>query len=88
MNDSRRRLLAPLLGRGPADRPGPGVEPVAGGGAADAARLARPARYLNNLGTGLSARYARTGRLEDLEEAIRVYQAAVQRTPPDSPDLP
>ena len=28
------------------------------------------------------------GRLEDLEEAIRVYQQAVARTPPDSPDLP
>jgi CHAT domain-containing protein len=44
--------------------------------------------YLNNLGTGLSDRYARSGALADLEEAIRVYQTTVQRTPPDSPDLP
>ena len=44
--------------------------------------------FLNNLGTGLRARYARTGVLADLEQAISVYQQAVQRTPPDSPDLP
>ncbi|MCO5212949.1 MAG: tetratricopeptide repeat protein [Caldilinea sp.] len=31
---------------------------------------------LNNLGTGLSDRYKRTGRLEDLEEAIRCYRQA------------
>jgi hypothetical protein len=38
----------------------------------------RPGR-LNNLGNGLRARYERTGRLEDLEEAIRAYrQACVQ----------
>ena len=43
---------------------------------------------LNNLGNGLRDRYARTGQLADLEEAIRVFQQAVQRTPPDSPDLP
>jgi hypothetical protein len=43
---------------------------------------------LNNLGSGLRSRYARAGRLEDLEEAIRMYQEAVQRTPPDSSDLP
>ncbi|MCO5212950.1 MAG: tetratricopeptide repeat protein [Caldilinea sp.] len=30
----------------------------------------------------------RTGRLEDLEEAIRVYQQAVSLTPPHSPDRP
>jgi len=40
------------------------------------------------LGTGLRDRYARTDQLADLEEAIRVYQTAVQRTPPDSPGLP
>ena len=33
--------------------------------------------YLNNLGTGLSTRYARTGSLADLEESIRVYQQAL-----------
>ncbi len=44
--------------------------------------------YLNNLGAGLSDRYARSGRLEDLEEAIRVYQQAVDTTPPDSPNRP
>jgi CHAT domain-containing protein len=43
---------------------------------------------LNNLGNGLSDRYARTRRLEDLEEAIKSYQRAVTGTPPDSPDLP
>ena len=43
---------------------------------------------LNNLGTGLSARYARTGQLADLEEAIRVWQGVVGRTPPDSLELP
>jgi hypothetical protein len=43
--------------------------------------------FLNNLGNGL-ARYERTGRLEDLEEAIRVYREAVEATPPDSPDRP
>ncbi len=43
---------------------------------------------LNNLGTGLRDRYARSGQLADLEEAIGRWQEAVQRTPPDSPDLP
>ena len=42
--------------------------------------------HADNLGNGLSSRYAHTGRLEDLEEAIRVYRQAVRRTPPDSPD--
>jgi hypothetical protein len=44
--------------------------------------------YLNNLGNGLSDRYARTGSLDDMEEAIRVRRQAVERTDPDSPDLP
>ena len=44
--------------------------------------------FLNNLGTGLSDRFARSGRLADLEEAIRRYEAAVEATPPGSPDLP
>ncbi len=44
--------------------------------------------YLNNLGTGLSARYGRTGETGDLEGAIRAYEKAVARTPPGSPDLP
>ena len=43
--------------------------------------------YLNNLGTGLSGRYERAGRPEDLEEAIGVYRRAVKLTPADSPDL-
>jgi tetratricopeptide (TPR) repeat protein len=34
------------------------------------------------------ARYERTGRLEDLEEAIRVFREAVEATPPGSPDRP
>ncbi|MGB4803411.1 MAG: tetratricopeptide repeat protein, partial [Anaerolineae bacterium] len=37
---------------------------------------------------GLRARYARTGQLADLAEAIRVYEQALQATPPNSPDLP
>jgi len=44
--------------------------------------------YLNNLGTGLSDRYARTGDLGDLEEAIQVSREALQLTPPNSPDRP
>ena len=47
----------------------------------------RPSR-LNNLGAGLSDRYERTGRLEDLEEAIRVYRQAcvqgLQSNPPEA----
>ena len=51
----------------------------------------RPARptgpsILNNLGTGLSDRYARTGQLADLDAAIAAYEDAVRRTPADSPD--
>jgi hypothetical protein len=42
--------------------------------------------FLNNLGNGLSERYERTGRLEDLEEAIRVFREAcvqgLQSNPP------
>ena len=44
--------------------------------------------FLNNLRTCRSDRYARTGRFEDLQEAIRVYEQAVAATPPGSPDLP
>jgi len=44
--------------------------------------------YLNNLGTGLRARFGRTGQLQDLEEAIGVYRRAVALTPEGSPDLP
>ncbi|MEW5873064.1 MAG: tetratricopeptide repeat protein, partial [Chloroflexota bacterium] len=44
--------------------------------------------YLNNLGNGLSDRYARTGELADLEQAIAHGQQAVALTPPGSPDLP
>ena len=44
--------------------------------------------YLNNLGAGLRTRFGRTGRLEELEEAIKVSQAAVAATPAGSPDLP
>ena len=43
---------------------------------------------LNNLGSGLRDRFARSGRVEDLEEAIRVYQAAVAETPSGAPDRP
>jgi len=44
--------------------------------------------YLNNLGTGLSERYARTGELPDLQRAIASWERAVGETPPGSPDLP
>jgi hypothetical protein len=44
------------------------------------------ARYLNNLGNGLRDRYARSGRLEDLEAAVEAYREAVNTTPSDSPD--
>ncbi|MCB9137700.1 MAG: CHAT domain-containing protein [Caldilineaceae bacterium] len=43
---------------------------------------------LNNLGTGLSARFARSGREADLEAAIGRYEEAVEATPAGSPDLP
>jgi CHAT domain-containing protein/tetratricopeptide (TPR) repeat protein len=38
------------------------------------------------LGTGLRARYTRSGQLVDLEVAIDSWQQAVRLTPPDSPD--
>ncbi len=44
--------------------------------------------WLNNLGLGLHNRYARTGNLTDLEEAITAYQQSLQAAPPDSPDRP
>ena len=42
---------------------------------------------LNNLGTKLKSRYKHTGKMEDLEEAIRVARQAVNITPKDHPDL-
>jgi len=42
---------------------------------------------LNNLGNQLYRRYKRTGKIEDLEEAIRVSRQAVEVTPKDYPDL-
>ena len=42
---------------------------------------------LNNLGTKLEIRYKRTGKIEDLEEAIQVARQAVDVTPKDHPDL-
>ena len=35
-----------------------------------------------------SDRYARSGRLEDLDAAIAAYEQALAATPPDSPDRP
>jgi hypothetical protein len=43
---------------------------------------------LTNLGIGLHARYARSGRLDDLDAAIAAWQQALDTTPPDSPDRP
>jgi len=34
--------------------------------------------FLNNLANGLSDRYGRTGKLADLEEAIRYYEQGVR----------
>jgi CHAT domain-containing protein len=45
-------------------------------------------RYLNNLGTGLRDRYARTGDQSDLQTGIKAFQQAVQLTLEGSPDLP
>ncbi|KAF2465628.1 uncharacterized protein BDR25DRAFT_239619, partial [Lindgomyces ingoldianus] len=42
---------------------------------------------LNNLGNKLGRRYERTGKMEDLEKAIRVARQAVEVTPDDHPDL-
>ena len=44
--------------------------------------------YLNNLGNGLHDRYARSGRLDDLDAAIAAWQQALDTTPPDSPARP
>ncbi|MCK9878652.1 CHAT domain-containing protein, partial [Frankia sp. Ag45/Mut15] len=44
------------------------------------------AGYLSNLGAALQARFARTGQLTNLDEAISVGRAAVDVTPPDHPD--
>ncbi|KAF7502886.1 hypothetical protein GJ744_004955 [Endocarpon pusillum] len=42
---------------------------------------------LNNLGTKLSCRYERTGKIENLEEAIRVARQVIEVTPDDHPNL-
>jgi len=44
--------------------------------------------YLNNLGTGLRARYARTGKINGLQKGIEAFQQAVRLTPENSPHLP
>jgi len=53
---------------------------------------AAPERFqlaaLNNAGGVLLRRYWATGRLADLNQALGCWQQAVERTPPDSPDLP
>ena len=43
--------------------------------------------FLHNLGVGLREAYMRSCDLNDLAEAIRVFQQSVQRTPADAPDL-
>ncbi len=43
---------------------------------------------LNNAGDVFLRRYWAQGQLADLHEALQLCQTAVQRTPPDSPDLP
>jgi tetratricopeptide (TPR) repeat protein len=45
------------------------------------------AGWLNNLGNMLGSRFERTGRMEDLKEAIRKAQQAVEFTPENHPDL-
>ncbi|NJO18351.1 MAG: CHAT domain-containing protein [Thioploca sp.] len=45
-------------------------------------------RHINNLGSGLWTRYARLGKLSDLQSAIEAFQQAVAQTPDDSPELP
>jgi hypothetical protein len=45
------------------------------------------ARMLNSLGSKLEMRFERSGRLEDLEEAIRRVEQAVAAIPDDHPDL-
>jgi hypothetical protein len=42
---------------------------------------------LNNLVNKLESRYKRTGKIEDLKEAIQVARQAVNITPEDHPDL-
>ena len=42
---------------------------------------------LNNLGNKLKSRHEHTGKMEDLEEAIRVARQAVDVTPEGHPDL-
>ncbi len=43
---------------------------------------------MNSAGGVLLRRYWSAGRLADLTRALELWQSAVQRTPPDSPDLP
>src|SRR5256886_8176985 len=59
-------------------------------------RIARPARsellpypavIRSNLGNKLGRRYERTGKMEDLEEALRVARQAVDVPPEDHPGV-
>jgi hypothetical protein len=43
--------------------------------------------YLSNLGSAHQTRFVRTGRMEDLEEAIRITHQAVNIIPRDHPAL-
>jgi CHAT domain-containing protein len=42
--------------------------------------------YLNNLGNGLSDRYARTGRVADLDRALALFEDAMSHTESGSPE--
>ena len=79
LNNLGTGLRDPLWAHGAAGRSGRGDSGVPGRGGGDSGGVARPALYLNNLGNGLRDRFGRTGRLEDLEEAIRVYQRRWRR---------
>ena len=78
----------PLHPHGPTRGPGRSHRGVSASGERTPPDSPNLPTQLNNLGIGLRTRYTRTGQLADLEEAIQVYQQAVDRTPPDSPDLP
>ena len=43
---------------------------------------------INDAGQALLRRYWSAGKLTDLNRALELLQSAVQRTPPNSPDLP
>ncbi len=82
-----QRAARPLRADGAGRRPGRGHRRLRGRRGPHPGRLPRPGvAILNNLGNGLRARYARTGRVEDLDAAIAAYEDAVSRTPADSPD--